>query len=464
MVSGQTQLVYTDEEALSPRSIEDVKQMLDRSELGSQIRHYKIVSGIMFFEVTRTQYNVKRRGFTSYVRYHLVTGEDPMEKGCLVSMHLSPEAQYLITLHMSTLWDTRGGIVNVAWCTAFQFKRRILSSGNDSRSYWAIRKARRNYCKALLRLLDDSLDLENQDWQAIQVCAGSHTTLYLANKYQKEIDDHKKLFEECKHYRHRNRSVEPGADDDDDQDDDPGHDFDQRRLAAGPGEDDELADHNGQDWRTRLNRLRRDRQLDPEPENDDEDAPDDDPDRFEIEEITSAGFGMQAAIDEDLDMEDNLDEDRFDYPDDRSSSPFIPHSRQTSPETIRHPNDIGNLSEIDIDDFSGIKNNRTVNTRSSTRLDSLEVKLEPKVEPEEEAMAQIQYRFTRPIRTHDLIDLTEDTDDSTRGGTSILEMIDLIEDPEPSENSNRYEIAIDLNQDSEEETSQSTMQVIELDD
>jgi hypothetical protein len=210
--------------------------------------------------------------------------------------------------------------------------------------------------------------------------------------------------------------------------------------------------------------LRRDRQLDPEPENDDEDAPDDDPDRFEIEEITSAGFGMQAAIDEDLDMEDNLDEDRFDYPDDRSSSPFIPHSRQTSPETIRHPNDIGNLSEIDIDDFSGIKNNRTVNTRSSTRLDSLEVKLEPKVEPEEEAMAQIQYRFTRPIRTHDLIDLTEDTDDSTRGGTSILEMIDLIEDPEPSENSNRYEIAIDLNQDSEEETSQSTMQVIELDD
>jgi hypothetical protein len=114
MANGQTQLVYKDEEALIPRSIGDVQQMLERSRLGSQIRHYKIVSGIMFFELTRTQYNVKRRGFTSYVRYHLVTGEDPKDKGCLVSMHLSPEAQYLITLHMKDLWDTRGGMVNVA--------------------------------------------------------------------------------------------------------------------------------------------------------------------------------------------------------------------------------------------------------------------------------------------------------------------------------------------------------------
>jgi hypothetical protein len=458
MASGQTQLVYKDEEALTPRSIGDVQQMLERSRLGSQIKDYKIVSGIMFFEVTRTQYNVKRRGFTSYVRYHMVAGEDPKEKGCLVSMHLSPEARYLITLHMSTLWDTRGGIVNVAWCTAFQFKRRILRSGNDSRSYWAIRRARRNYCKALLRLLDDCLDLESQDWQAIQVCAGSHTTPYLANRYQKVIDDHKKLFKECRHYRYRNRSVEPGADDSEDHDDDPDHDSDQRRLTdAGPDEDDKPNEHNddhgpgpndsddddgnGQDWRTQLNRLRRDRQHGSGPENNEDNLPDDVPDLLD----------MQDDIDEDFNMGEDIDED------DRSSSPvFVPHSRQTSPETTRHPNDVGNLSEIDIDDFSEINNDHTVSTRSPTRLGSSELKLELKPDPDNE------YQHTRSKPPHDVIDLTGDSDESMGGGSSIMEMIDLTEDSESVRTGNEHGPVIDLTEDSD--TYQSPMDIIELDD
>jgi hypothetical protein len=437
MASGQTQLVYKDEEALTPRSIGDVQQMLERSRLGSQIKDYKIVFGIMFFEVTRTQYNVKRRGFTSYVRYHMVAGEDPKEKGCLVSMHLSPEAQYLTTLHMKDLWDTRGGIVNVAWCTAFQFKRSVY----DSRSYWAIRKARRNYCKALLRLLDASLDLENQDWQAIRVCAGSHTTAYLANRYQKVIDDHKKLFQECRRYRHRDQSVEPGADDSDDHDDDPDHDSDQRRLAdAGPDEDDGPNEHsdnhgpgpndsddddgNDQDWRTQLNRLRRDRQHDFEPENNEDNSPDDEPNLLDT----------QDDIDKDFNMEEDI------HGDDRSSSPvFVPHSRQTSPETIMHPNDRENLSEVNSEDFSEI-----------------DIKLEPKVEPEE-----TEHHFARHEQTHNVIDLTEDSDESTSGGSSTMEVIDLTEDQEPMTDSNRDRTVIDLTQDSD--ASLSPMGVIELD-
>jgi len=168
MPSGQTQRVYGNEDALAPESVGDIHRMLGESRLTSQIRRYRTVSGVMFFEVSHVHW-IAMRGYASYYRYHLVAGEDPKEKGCLVSMHLSHRAKRLITLHMKELWDTRGGVPNIAWCSAFQFKRKIFRSGTNSRSYTAIRRARRDYCRELLGVFDDSLSFENQNWQAIQV-------------------------------------------------------------------------------------------------------------------------------------------------------------------------------------------------------------------------------------------------------------------------------------------------------
>lgn len=178
------------------------------------------------------------------------------------------------------------------------------------------------------------------------------------------------------------------------------------------------------------NRLRRDRQHGSEPENNEDNSPDDEPDLL----------AMQDDTDEDFNMEEDIDED------DRSSSPvFVPHSRQTSPETIMHPNGPGNLSEIDVDDFSEV-----------------DIKLEPKVEPEEETMAQPRYYFARPGQTHNVIDLTEESDESTSGGSSTMEVIDLTEDPEPIRNSNIDGAVVDLTEDSD--VSRSPMDIIELDD
>ena len=155
--------------------------MLGDSNLRAQIRNYKILSGIMFFEVRHTQFS-RRLGRMTYVRHFLVAGEDPGDKGCIVAMHLSINAQRLETLHMKSLWDTRGGIANVAWCSAFHFQRKIFRSGTNSRSYWALRSARRDYCKELLKLLDVSRAFENQNWQAVQVCHNSCLSHCLANR------------------------------------------------------------------------------------------------------------------------------------------------------------------------------------------------------------------------------------------------------------------------------------------
>jgi hypothetical protein len=278
------------------------------------------------------------------------------------------------------------------------------------------------------------------------------------------IDDHQKFFQACRHDPHRNRPAENGRDDRDDRDDhddhpDPG--LNRRRLAdARSSEDDDLTDHNdnhgpgsddssndddGHNWRNQLNRMRRKKQLDPVPENNEDDPTDDDQDLIKTEDDTNADFDMQDDVDEDLDMnidEDldmNVDDDLFNYLDDRSSSPvFVPHSRQTSPETI-HPNDRENFSEINSEDFS-----------------ETDIKLEPKVEPDE-----TEYHFARPEQTHNVIDLTEDSDESTSGGSSIMEVIDLTEDQEPMTDSNRDRTVIDLTQDSD--ASLSPMDVIELD-
>jgi hypothetical protein len=116
MPSGQTQLVFGNEAALLPESIRDVRRLLNGANPRVRIRNHRIVSGVMFLEVPHTQY-VERLGRMSYVRYYLVAGEDPKEKGCVAAMYLSVEARKLLTVHMVDLYDTRGGKPNIAWCT-----------------------------------------------------------------------------------------------------------------------------------------------------------------------------------------------------------------------------------------------------------------------------------------------------------------------------------------------------------
>lgn len=172
MPTGQTQKVYENEKVLAPESIRDVHRMLDGSNLRVQIRKYKILSGLMFFEVPHAQY-IERLGRMSYVRHFLVVGEDPQEKGCIAASYLGPEAQRLYTLHMKDLNDTRGGKRNIAWCTALQLQRKIFPSGTNSRSYTAITDVRTAYCKELLKALNDRVAFENQNWRAVQVCHSS---------------------------------------------------------------------------------------------------------------------------------------------------------------------------------------------------------------------------------------------------------------------------------------------------
>jgi hypothetical protein len=462
MPGGQTQLVFGNEAALVPESIRDVRRLLDGANPRVRIRNHRIVSGVMFLEVPHTQY-VERLGRMSYVRYYLVAGEDPKEKGCIAAMYLSVEARKLLTVHMVDLYDTRGGKPNIAWCTAFQFKRAITPAGFDTRAYSPIIRARRNYCWNLLKKFDDSISFRNQNWQAIQVGYSSHTTRYRANKLQKEIDDHRKFFRECRD-RHRIRPVEAGADEDDsdDQDDNPDPGLRQhRRIDNESDEDDEPNGHdhhprpdpndnddNGDDddddddddadefdLRRELGLLRRRSAPDPGPENTENDMQDDFRDRINMGDDLNGEFDIQDDIDQDHDMMDHLD--------DRSQSPFfVPHSRQTS---------------IDIDRMSS--------QRSPKRLDSpIQPKLEPKVEPEEEVMTQPGY--IRPRHIWDPIDLTEDSDESMGDGSSTMEVIELTEDSdtptEPVRTTNRYEDVIDLTQDSEEP--QSPMEIIEVDD
>jgi hypothetical protein len=168
MPSGQTQLVFGNEAALLPESIRDVRRLSDGANPRVRIRNHRIVSGVMFLEVPYTQY-VERLGRMSHVRYYLVAGEDPKEKGCIAAMYLSVGAQRLETVHMIDLCDTRGGKPIIAWCTAFQSKRAITPGGYDTRAYSPIIRTRRNYCWNLLKKFDDSVSFRNQDWQAIQV-------------------------------------------------------------------------------------------------------------------------------------------------------------------------------------------------------------------------------------------------------------------------------------------------------
>lgn len=481
MPSGQTQKVYGhNEKALAPESIGDIHRMLGESKLTSQITNYRIVSGVMFFEVSRARW-VEQRGYAPYFRYHLVAGEDPEEKGCLVSMHLSHGIQRLDVLHMQSMWDTRGGIRNVAWCSAFQFKRKIFDSGTNSRSYTAIRTARGDYCKKLLRVFDDSKSLENQDWHAIQVCHYSYRFESLADTRQNIIDRHKRLFHDCLCEQCRTRRLEARAGDgngDDDNDNDRNNRGDRPRPDRNDNDDDGVNHDNDSlpDWQHELNRLRRHRMVGFAAEDNEDNSQGDDQDLINMEDDIDANVGMQDDINEDFYMDDdaiNTDGNLFS---DGSQSPFrfVAHSREPSPDVDTHPapefDDLDDTLNIDYDHIYDIDVDHITtspSSPSSTIPDSpIEPKLEPKVEPEADFMTHTGY--TRSKHTRDLIDLTGDDDDSTGSENSVMEVIELTEDSDtnmdPTRLNYKYDAMIDLTRDSEDSQSGSDMQVIELDD
>lgn len=168
MLSGQTQLKYGErEEALEPESIEGFIDMMDLTTPGRKIRNHKSISGVMIIEVVVDDRDLPRR---SHVRHHLVAGQDPYEAGTIVTMHLSDKEQSLLTRHMSSLKDTRGGFSEVAWCSSLQLKG--LTKSGISSSCNAYEKTRREYCIDLLNVLDDTKPFQDQDWQAFQVCYG----------------------------------------------------------------------------------------------------------------------------------------------------------------------------------------------------------------------------------------------------------------------------------------------------
>ncbi|CAD0099387.1 unnamed protein product [Aureobasidium mustum] len=172
MPTGQTQRRFgAREKALEPRSIKDIRNMLNPATRGTRIRNHKTIAGIMFFDIDCVRL-VERTGRMTYFRHCLVAGEDPHEEGCLAAMYLSDEAGVLRTTHMRSIDDTRGGIPEVAWCSSLQLKRKIFTNGTESRSYTAIRNLRRDYCKELLGLFDDSRPFDNQNWQDFRVCSG----------------------------------------------------------------------------------------------------------------------------------------------------------------------------------------------------------------------------------------------------------------------------------------------------
>lgn len=143
--------------------------MLNPATRGTRIRNHKTISGHMFIEVDYTRI-VSRTGRRAYVRNYLVLEEDPHEAGCVAAMYLTDGANPLAwTTHKRDLSDTHGGAPEVAWCSSLQL-RGLTETGGISKSYKAHLSTRRKYCKQLIRILDDHVSLNDQDWQAIQVC------------------------------------------------------------------------------------------------------------------------------------------------------------------------------------------------------------------------------------------------------------------------------------------------------
>ncbi|KAG9661754.1 hypothetical protein KCU64_g2371, partial [Aureobasidium melanogenum] len=406
MPTGQTQLRFGPrEKPLEPGSIKDIRRMLNPTTRGTKITNHRTINGIMFFEIADVRW-VKRTLRLVNVRRFLVAGEDPHEEGCLAAMHLTDEARELWTTHMRGVDDTRGGIPEVAWCSSLQLKRKIFPSGTVSRSYTAIRNARRDYCKELLSLFDDSTSFDNQNWQDFQNVINRHRHLLNDDGFQRRLEN-----------------LDTKPDDNNDQDDPPDSDIDGDYL-----DDDHYRDDgNGNDHPRRLTSGGN---------GSEENHPDDERENLMAADQYFHDIGGAEA-------------DHFDCYGNRSPSPtFIPHSRHTSPEigsTARAQKrkrfDQIDIVDIDLDvspDENRFGNDLTQLSRSSKRP-----KVEPKVEPGSEVTVTNKYTTFRNM--NNIVDLTgepDTTDESVTSGSRSKEVIDLteVEDPVVNRRSSGIEL------------------------
>jgi hypothetical protein len=422
MPTGQTQLRFgAREKALDPRSIKDIRKMLNPATRGTKIINHRTIDGHMFFEIADARW-VRRTLRMVPVRRFLVAGEDPHEEGCLAAMHLTDEARELWTTHMRGVNDTRGGIPEVAWCSSLQLKRKIFPSGTVSRSYTAIRKARRDYCKELLSLFDDSIPFDNQNWQDFQVGLGSCRIVIHLTRFQNVINRHRHLLNDDGVQR-RLEDFDTKPDNNNDQDDAPDSDINGDYL----DDDQYRGDGNGNDHPRRLTSGGN---------GSDENHSDD-----EQQDLMTAG--------EDFHDIGGAEGDQFDYYGNRSPGPtFIPHSRHTSPEIggiagaqKRKSFDGIDIIDIDLDvspDETRFGNDLTQLSRSSKRP-----KIEPKVEPDSQVTVTNTYTTFRNM--NNIIDLTgepDTTDESVRSDSGSKEVIDLteVEDPVVNRSSSGIEL------------------------
>lgn len=280
----------------------------------------------------------------------------------------------------------------------------------------------------------------------------------------------------------RRLAARTGDDDDDDDDNNDRNDYNDRNSHPRPGrsnndtddadDDDDNNSGNQRNWQHELSLLRRRRSLDSTAENH-EDLLDDGQNAADVEEDTNAELDMEDDINEDFDMDvDPINNDEILFGD-RSQSPFrfVPHSRDPSPDMDAYSaTENDNVDDTpDIDDefvFDMDVDGMTTHPSPTRPASPIHPKLEPKVEHETDLMTYTEH--TRQRQTHDLIDLTEEDDESIKSWNNAMEVIELAEDSdtiaERSGANNRYDAMIDLTQESEGYQSGSDMQVIEIDD
>ncbi|KAI5271672.1 hypothetical protein E4T47_05031 [Aureobasidium subglaciale] len=196
MPTGQTQRRFGGlEKKFEPGDIKDIKNMLNRSSPGRKIKNYKMVLGVMLFEVNQSRY-VRRLGRIVPVRRFLVLGEDNNEDGYLAAMYLTDGNKgepRLRTTHGRGLNDTRGGLPEVRWCSSLRFKG-LTPAGRPSTSYTAHKRVRRACCLEVLSKFDDSKTWKEQDWHAIRNVIDSYKHLlvddnHIDEKHDPEPDD-----------------------------------------------------------------------------------------------------------------------------------------------------------------------------------------------------------------------------------------------------------------------------------
>ncbi|KAI5208569.1 hypothetical protein E4T39_01424 [Aureobasidium subglaciale] len=421
MLSGQTQLRFKNEQALEAQSIKDIQNMLDHASPGTRIENYRIVLGLMFFEIRNTRRVEKLQRVVQFQRF-LVIGEDKNQKGCLAAMSLSdgvnPRA---IVTHMRGLNDTRGGIPEVEWCTCLQLSG-LTRAGRPSKSYWAHRRTRLIYYKELLGQFNDLFPFKDQNWRAIRDVIDSRKHLLYDHdeKHELETNDPDPTHgqndvddsdsddnSDNKFYTYRRPKPEHGLDPADDDDNflhtsDP--DLNDEDLDL--GNDDNRPDFDNEDMHSDLDDGDDLSDLDQEPSNAN-DHPESDQDTLDDEENdegdnNSPNFDVFGDLDNDMDTDEDLSEVR----NARSPSPLIrSQSRNDSPEYISIDDDIDMDMDIDL----------PVMRKSPIRLKVEVVSPEPRV--------VTQADRTRLGGMKNPVDMTKDDDGP------ITDYIDLTEDP-----------------------------------